>query len=143
MKLLLYNNKSTSNTINKVLEDETEYNITFKDLTDITNPSIRLKTDDVPNFNYAYIPHLDRYYFINDVETFPNRMFTLHMEIDVLETYKEDILESVATVGRSKASNPYYDGGGYRSEVRNEHKIYESDTTVEFGENTILVTIGG
>jgi hypothetical protein len=143
MKLFLYNTDSAPNTINKVLENELELDINFKDTADIIKPVIKLKSAAILNHNYAYIPELSRYYFINGRETFPNGMITLKMEVDVLESYKADILQSTGTATRGKFANKYYDGGDYRSEVRNEHRIYNSDTEVLFKENTILVTIGG
>lgn len=143
MKLFLYNTKSANTVVNKELTDEIELDVTFKDVADFINPVVQLRSGTVLDYNYAYIPDLNRYYFINDRETFPNKIYTLHLECDVLMTYKEDILNSVATVARSPHSNKYFDGGDYRNEVKNEHMLYESDTTVEFEPNTILVTIGG
>lgn len=143
MKLFLYTLMSPSNTINKHLENELELDINFKDVADILRPTLKIKSDTVINQNYAYIPDLGRFYFINDRETFPNRIYTLKLEVDVLMTHKEDILNSIATISRSTYSNRYFDGGDYRAEVKNEHKIYHSDTPVEFEESTVLVTIGG
>lgn len=143
MKLFLYNTQSPYNTINKVLEDELELDVTFKDVADFGKPVIRLRSSKIINQNYAYIPDLGRYYFINDRETFPNGMYTLYLESDVLMTYKDEILDSVATVSRTPQSNKYFDGGDYRNEVKNEHKLYQSNKTLEFEESTVLVTIGG
>lgn len=143
MKLFLYNTSSANNVINKELTDEVELDVVFKGVADFINPTVELMSKTPLTQNYAYIPDLGRYYFINDRETFPNKKYTLHLECDVLMTYKDDILNSTATVSRSPHSNKYFDGGDYRNEVKNEHKRYESDTTLEFSDNTILVTIGG
>lgn len=143
MKLYLYNNISAVNTINKTLEDEIEFDINFKDVANVLKPVIKLKAENMITSNYAYLPDLGRYYFINNKETFPNGMYTLTLEVDVLESFKADILNSTGTATRGKHANQYYDGGDYRNEVRREHLLYESDTEVAFEDNTILVTIGG
>lgn len=144
MKLKIYNTKSSNNTVNKVLTDELEYDVVFKDGIDFLNPVIRLK-DKVPFLEqtYAYLPELGRYYFINQKEAQPNGLYILYLQEDVLMTYKHDILSSMATVSRSKASDPYYDGGDYRSEEKKEHRLYNSDKEIQFEQSTILVTIGG
>lgn len=143
MKLFLYNTSSANNVINKELTDELELNVVFKGVADFISPTVELISKTILNHNYAYIPDLNRYYFINDRESFPNKKYTLKLECDVLMTYKDDILNSTATVSRTPQSNKYFDGGDYRSEVKNEHKLYQSDKTLEFEESTVLVTIGG
>lgn len=144
MKLKIYNTKSSNNTINKVLTDEVEYDVVFKDTIDFLNPTIRLK-DKVAYLEqtYAYLPDLGRYYYINRKESQPSGIYILYLQEDVLMTYKNDILGSMATVSRSKDSNMYYDGGDYRSEEKKEHKLYNSDKQIQFEQSTILVTIGG
>lgn len=143
MELKLYYTRNANNTINKVLENEQSFQIHFKDVADIINPTIKLKHKGKLKVNYAYIPDFNKYYFIRSAEIYPTNIHTLQLEIDVLETYKKDILSSKATVGRSEYSNKYFDGGDYRAEERQEHTLYESDTELEFEDNTILVTIGG
>lgn len=143
MEIRLYYTRNANNTINKVLENEVVFHIQFKDVADIINPTVKIKHLDKLKVNYAYIPDFNKYYFINNIDIYPKNIHTLDLEVDVLETYKEDILSSNATVTRSNYSNEYYDGGDYRAEERKEHIIYESDTEVEFEDNTILVTLGG
>lgn len=143
MKIYLYNTDSTNNTINKVLTDEVEFDITFKASANSLRPSVRLQTTDLIKSNYAYIPDFERYYFIRDTSIQPNSITNLELEVDVLESFKEDILQSKAIVSRHTGANKYYDAGDYRIEERKTHKIYESDKTPEFKESLILVTIGG
>lgn len=143
MEIRLYYTRNANNTINKVLENERVFQINFKDIADEINPTVKIKHNEKLKVNYAYIPDFERYYFITNIEVYPTAINTLSLEVDVLESFKEDILESNATVSRSKYSNDYFDGGDYRAEERKEHIIYESDTEVEFENNTILVTIGG
>lgn len=143
MEIRLYYTRNANNTINKALENEIVFQIQFKDIADVINPTVKIKYQGKLKVNYAYIPDFDKYYFITDSEIYPTNIHTLSLKVDVLETYKEDILESKATVSRSNRSNEYFDGGDYRAEERKEHTIYQSDKELEFEDNTILVTIGG
>lgn len=95
MFLELYQVEDNHNTINKEKTLIDTMNITFKRKTNILTPVIKIKYDGgVEMFNYAYIDELARYYFITNIEPYPNNIYYLHLEVDVLETYKEDILSS-------------------------------------------------
>lgn len=76
----------------------------FKEATDINNPSLQLRSLDFnDNFNYAKIN--SRYYFINGVESMTNNVWIVHLKLDVLATYKTEILNTTAFV--SRAGNSY------------------------------------
>lgn len=151
MKLFTYVTNDTDNTINKKLENEKEFDITFKQSQSILNPVIKLQTDEALETNYAYIPKFERYYFVRDNTRLNNDVVELTLEVDVLESYKEDILASQGNVTRYRGANKYYDGSGYATdagsgyltEVRKEHKEYYSDTTPEFEETVLMTMIGG
>ena len=115
MKIYLYNTDSTNNTINKVLTNEVEFDITFKASANSLRPSVRLQTTDLIKSNYAYIPDFERYYFIRDTSIQPNSITNLELEVDVLESFKEDILQSKAIVSRHTGANKYYDAVDYRN----------------------------
>ena len=142
MKILLYNTSSANNVINKVLENEKEYDIKLKDSTDINRPVVRLNSADYINYNYAYIEKFDRYYFIERIELYPNRIYEIVLRCDVLETFKEELLQCEGFISQQKNINPYYDSG-YKFEQRKEIDIYKSDKSLTGETTTILVTIGG
>ena len=143
MKLKTYITNDTNNTINKNLTDLKEYDITLKNPENVINPTIMLNHRDKFTQNYAYIPAFSRYYFIRDITRVNRDLVQLRLEVDVLETYKEDILNSEGNISRNKDYNRYYDGGDYQNEVRKDHKMYKSDTTMTMEESVVLVTIGG
>lgn len=145
MQITLYKTPSTSNTIGKTLESETPIaNVLLKDKTDIKNPVLKLKSDDsIFGFNYCYIPNFKRFYFINNIRVFPNSIYELDLSVDVLETFKADILKSKGFVNRQTEFNSYYNRD-YTSEVRKEIDIYKSETTLKIdSKNMVLVTVGG
>lgn len=63
--------------------------------TDIINPVITIYTKtDLLNVNYAHIPELNRFYHISHKQVIGNNLTKLTLEVDVLESYKREILES-------------------------------------------------
>lgn len=144
MIIKFYNTTSANNVINKILENETEFEIQLKDTTNVKTPKIILRSDTPINFNYAYIEKFKRYYFVDNIELYPNKIYNIYLHCDVLETYKDDILKCEGNITQQKQNvNNYYDSG-YKTEVRKEVDIYKSDVTLSDEETTnILITIGG
>ena len=143
MLLKLYNTDSETNRINKVLKDETEFNVRLKEKSSVINPIILLKSDTYITFNYAYIEQFKRYYFVDDVSVFPNKMYLLTLRCDVLTSFKDDILSSYAQIIEQTNSNAYYDSN-LKSEVRKEVDTYKSNVSFDLSANSlVLVTIGG
>lgn len=137
-----YNTNSTNNAINKELVLVTDIDIKFKKEVNIYNPVIMLKYDDVIDFNYIHIPKLGRFYFIDDYEIFPNKIYMLNLKCDALMSFKDDILNSEGNITSQTNYNDYYNFN-YASEVRKETDIYNSDVILEDKKTTILCTIGG
>lgn len=144
MLMKMYDTKSSNNVINKVLENEHEFDIKFKDKTDIVNPVVILHSATLILSNYAYIPDFQRYYFVDKIELFPNSVYHITLRCDVLESFKDEILASSGFINQqTKNVNKYYNSN-YQSEVRKEVDLYKSDVTISTDvKTTILVTIGG
>lgn len=142
MILKLYNTNSSNNTINKVLTDELTFDIKFKDVANIQNPVIKLNSKTMVTSNYAYLPDFNRYYFIEQITVESGSLFTLYLKCDLLETYKDDILNSVGLIDRCEVGSEYLDVG-YENEINKEHLIYESDKELIVGNNILMVTLGG
>ena len=143
MILKLYNTASEANRINKVLSNETEFDVRLKDKSSVINPIILLKSDTYISFNYAYIEQFKRYYFVDHVSVFPNKMYLLTLRCDVLTSFKDDILSSYAQIVEQTNSNAYYDSN-LKSAVRKEVDTYKSNVSFDMTANSlVLVTIGG
>lgn len=70
-----------------------EYDCILKDGSSLFTPAMQLDIGlaaDPSQYNYAYIPAFGRYYFIEDWY-FSDRLWTAHMSVDVLATYKTQI----------------------------------------------------
>lgn len=54
------------------------------------------------NTNYAYIPELQRYYFITDIKPLTNVLWEIDMKCDVLMSFKEEILQLNGVIARNE-----------------------------------------
>lgn len=143
MILTLYTSTSDENVIGKTLVQDNEIEIKFKRTKDFMTPEVLLRVQVEITSNYAYLDKLHRYYFIDKIEQITNGLYRLYMRVDVLETYKDDILASYAAISQQEQNiNPYYNSD-YSFEVRKEREIIDSDTTVQAVNNNVLVAIGG
>lgn len=126
MLVKFYNTNSSNNTINKILTDETTYNIKFKNVADFLKPTIELKSETIFNYNYCYIEDFKRYYFVENIEVKPNKIYTIDLNVDVLESFKDDILNSYI--------------------LNSEYAIELINSNVELNRNEndlVMVTVGG
>lgn len=144
MEVILYKNKSSHNTINKVLEEIKRINIVFKQDFNLLNSVLVIKSSNLLNANYLYIPNLNRYYFINNQEIISKNVINVYIEVDVLESFKDDILNSEALIKSSTDYNKYYDDGTYLNEIDKEITNYKSNVTIDYSKpKLILSTLGG
>ena len=105
MELKLFQNKSSENTINKDLTLITTKNINLKQSTNLYETFLVFKNDnstDYSKVNYAKM--LNKNYFVSHETLQNNYLIRLHLKEDVLETYKDDILNSSADI--IEKSNP-------------------------------------
>lgn len=77
------------------------YECQIKTPSALSNPAVQLsKTASPLGYNYAYIPDFGRYYFINDI-TYGLGIWYLDLAVDVLASFKADILSSTQYVVRN------------------------------------------
>ena len=128
MTAILYNNVSDSREINKNLTELSTINITLYLDTNVATPVFKVK-NFINNANYMYVPDLHRYYYINNY-TLSNQCVYLHCSVDVLVTYKTEILNSECLISRSE--NDYNDNIVDTLAPITENTVY---TVKNFGEN--------
>ena len=108
MDILLYNNTSERNALNKTLFNETTYTGVLKDNCSVINPIFVLYETNPTGFNYAYIAEFSRYYYIVDIVSTSNNMWEISLTCDVLMSFKTDILNSDGIIDRTE-NNPHSD----------------------------------
>ena len=143
MELILFKTNSDRNVINKELTDSVSLDIKLKRDELIESPRISCnRFEGIEDYNYAYIPKFERYYFIVDVEVLNKKFNRLRLHTDVLETYKNDILNS--TVRASVAEIDSYVDVELTHDVRVKiNKLMLEDSDFKNSESYILTTIGG
>lgn len=105
-----YNNKTDKRYMNKTISAVYDnVSLTYIDKTDILNPVLKLgKQIDPLSFNYIYIPEFSRYYFVSEPPIFEEGYYRVKLHVDVLMTFKSQILAQYVIVKRQeKAYNLY------------------------------------
>lgn len=138
MELILYRTLDNANVINKVLTDPVTVNITLKNDVNIINPEIVL-SGDFRGYNYAHIPELNRFYFIESFEQINLRFGKLFMSCDVLETYKADILNCSGTIKRDIKAGDY--GAVNADSTVNIITTHKADVKLILENNIVLTTL--
>ena len=144
MELNLYKCSDGDNVINKTLTEKLTINITLKRDVNITAPQIILMNDNgafFNKYNYAEIPELGRFYFIDSVTSLNNKMESLALRCDVLETYKADVLASKARFMRGLKTGDYIAANIDYSVIKTITRI-ESDKGFTGNPTMILTSVG-
>lgn len=144
MELNLYKCSDGDNVINKTLTEKLTINITLKRDVNITAPQIILMNDNgafFNQYNYAEIPDLGRFYFIDSVTSLNNKMESLALRCDVLETYKADVLASKARFMRGLKTGDYIAANIDYSVIKTITKI-ESNSGFTGNTTMILTSVG-
>ena len=145
MQLYLYRTNDLNNVVDKTLTNEAILNINLKRDTDILRPKIPLAKSgfiDLKTFNYAYIPDLNRYYFINVVESINNNVDVLYLEVDVLMSYSAEIKTGIKTYIADVT--PTYKADNIYSATSNKNTVIkiDSDVALQQTQSIIITTLG-
>lgn len=143
MILTLYKTESSPNVIGKDLTDSLAININLKASTNVLDPEILLANrpgTDYLGYNYAHIDSLNRYYHIDNIESVNGSMFRLMLRCDVLETYKDSVLNSNCRYKRKVQAGDYFVEGLNESD-KAVITTYLSDVTIQDNVHTNVLTV--
>ena len=144
MEIRLYSSSDETNKIDKTQTNEIVLNGTLKDETSVINPIILIEANNLTQYNYCYIPLFKRYYFIKDITVVRNNLFRLFLDIDVLMSYKDEILNLDCIVNKQENnSTPYINDNSRIYENRNFTSIINFRNGFDDDGNFILMTAGG
>lgn len=143
MRLLFYTTPSANNRITKILNDGKEVQGALRDGEfSISAPVIRLQMNP-QDYNYCYIPQFERYYFIRDIRVARNDLFYVSLEVDVLMSFKSEILALNALIGKQEeGGNPYADGQ-FKIEVRTDTTTFEFESPFSSGDYILITQRAG
>ena len=114
MEIQLMYNLSDARCINKQLVDPASYQGQMRDEVSIMNPVVMIEVESIPRYNYAYIPELQRYYMVDDITVYREGLIYITLSVDVLMSFKRDILSSIAVVDKQammENGDEYIDDG--------------------------------
>lgn len=142
IKTFVYDGKP--NKINKTLQENEEYTGVLNASFSVLNPVIRFRTRTPVFFNYAYIESLKRYYFVSELQQ-DGDICTVSLQVDVLMTYKDKILNSTATLIKGEEVNKYSSTRENVYDLRPKLKKLDFPNKGLFNDNDniIMVTIKG
>lgn len=152
MNITVYNMSDDKRTLNKNLGSAivTYTGVHLKDDSDLINPIFRLtKLQDngghITKVNYLYSPFFNRYYFIENVKYCTGGIIELECHVDVLQSFKSEILTKSAYVTRqenaSEKKNYFYDSS---HPIRSDVTTYPIKIgTVGAGHGYYLTVNGG
>ena len=123
-----YYNSSESNRLDKSLSQQFEAACTFRNTVSVLNPVIELEMDELPKINYVFLVALHRYYYVTDITIIRNRLYALHLAVDVLMSYKDEILNLNPIIERQEN---YYNNLLVNDHVITQLKYNYSTQTAE------------
>lgn len=145
MEIRFLHTIDVDNSINKKFTNVITKNIVLKNDFNVLNPQIVIERDNVLyQSNYVYIPAFNRYYFITSIENLSMKLIMINFHVDVLESFKDDILEAKGYVQISENANSYLDSTDYLVQENFECDLTEVECDFDLSEQSmILTTIGG
>lgn len=115
-QIMLMKNSSNPNVVDKDVQNVDYGTGVFREPTSILDPVVLVQTslqsDIISKCNYARIEELGRYYYITNIVATTNSLWEVHMHVDVLMSYKDQIRQQYAVVERqTNRFNMHLDDG--------------------------------
>ena len=140
MDITLYKNVSDNNVINKTITEPMTITGSYKGKVDILTLSLLLNFKGDFLYNYCFVKDLNRFYYIDNISYYPKNIVELELKIDVLMSYKDEILNGVSDITTLENYNNYTNDG-YISECKKDIEIYKSDKIIDIENNNIMVVV--
>ena len=142
IKTFIYDGKP--NAVNKTLQENEEYTGVLNATFNVLTPVVRFRTRTPVSFNYVYIESLNRYYFVSELNQ-DGDICTVRLRVDVLQTYKEKILASSATLTKGNNINKFVSNRTNIYDVRPKTKKINFPNTGLLNETgtVIMITLKG
>ena len=136
--LELYKVTNQPNELTKALNSAVIVNGSFRGEIDSIDVIVEIESDTY-EFNYVYIPSLNKYYFLQNLVHVNAKIIRMQLHCDVLMTYKTDILASYGLVTQGGTINPYY--SSIDSDSRQAIRRFAFPYKFNNNGNYVLVTI--
>ena len=145
MNIVLYVNSSEKQALNKTLSSALTLTGTLRGESSIISPTFNIEVTNPSGYNYCYISEFGRYYFIKNITSVRNGIWRIDCEVDVLMSFKAQILnlDVIVSDSTNEGSEPYFTGNVWQTTVKTKTDILNfSNGLLDDGEY-ILITSGG
>lgn len=142
----LYINNSENNAFTKNLTLVYTLNGTLRESVSILNPSIDFNFDGIqmPTINYVFIPDFKRYYFVKNITSIRTNLWRYDLHVDVLSSFKDEILANTGTVARQENQwNMYLDDGTFRAYSNPLIQMKKFPNQNLLNDNTLVLIVAG
>lgn len=144
INIYLFNfSKKDNSTARPSTDSGTRLRCAVKTGSSIVSPVVEISVEDLPGYNYAYIPSFNRWYFITNI-TYERGVWILSLACDVLASYKTEI----------GATSMYFERASAGQNIRLKDALFpvtgastvnktviESGNLMSFGSGDICVTV--
>ena len=145
MQMQYFKNKSDLRYINKTITPVGNpiTQLYLKDKTELLNPVIIL--DDFPqDVNYCHLSEFDRFYYLTNVEFIEGQFYT-SWHVDVLMSFKDDIMKNKALVQRNTNDYDLYmqDNEFKLEQLTNDRYLKFSTTPFSINRESFIMGVLG
>lgn len=110
MELKLYQNNSELIVVNKEIEEIASLDVQLQENCSLLNPTFII--NHVLHSNYCYVKDFARYYYITNITMLDFRRTMIECKVDVLMTYKQQLLATTQHIVRQESLfNMYLEDG--------------------------------
>lgn len=147
MNLTLYYNASERKVIGKSLRTLGTVKGVLKGDASITSPTFVVEANSsyFNGINYLYWEETNRYYYIDDIQALTGGRMLFVCSVDVLETYKTEILNCSGILDSTNETglDNYLTGGNWVAKVKDKTEIKTFPNGLLDTGEFILITAGG
>ena len=145
MDIILYVCLSERQAIHKNLSSDTTLTGSLRGESSIISPSFLIEYSNPSGFNYCYIPEFGRYYFITNITSVRTELWRIDCAIDVLMSFKNQILALNVIVGDNTAydTETYMNGEPWQTLVKTKTDVIMFPSGLLEDGEYILITSGG
>lgn len=145
MEVQFYYNKSDDRVINKTLITGDSFEGQARDEVNIMTPVVRFTSSEILRYNYAYIPELQRYYKISDINVYREGIYDVSFSVDVLMSFRGHILQLPVIVDKQTMNingDEYIDDGSLVMDNVMFTRCYNFPSGFNSTPEYILITAG-
>ena len=145
MQIILYRNQSEPEKVDKDITNAMTLAGSLRNTSEVINPAIlvAIPAGTLTDYNYAYIPLFDRYYYITDMTSNREGLTTISMRVDVLMSWKNQIRQNRAILNHQEnAGNTYLNDGTWFHDSRGFYTVKSFSNGFNDSGEYILITAG-